>query len=152
MSMELSDTSELEAELERISENQTGIFNQISTIHDRLDKLEQTVEQMQQDVSVTKASVPEQSKTKMDNVVGIVQHAYDKDTGGHMGTKLPSGEVTAVIDGSKQTALRLMDEIAGKFSWADVENPGGPNPKELKIKTARDVKKRINGVVEKYEQ
>jgi len=122
----------------------------LDALLDRMDTLEARLEDLEQDVNATKASVPEQSKTKMDNVVSVVKHAYEKDTGGMTGTKLPSGEVTAVINGSKQTALRLMDEIAGKFGWATVENPGGPNPKQLKIKTTHDLSDRLDRVVERY--
>jgi len=117
---------------------------------DRMDDIEARLDDLEDDVGLAKASVPEQSKTKMDNVVAIVKHAYEKDTGGRAGTKIPSGEVTAVIDGSKQTALRLMDEIGGKFGWAETENPGGPKPKQLKIKTVHDLSDRLDRVVETY--
>jgi hypothetical protein len=28
-----------------------------------------------------------------------------------------------------------MDEIGSTFAWADVKNPGGPKPKELRVST-----------------
>lgn len=155
MSVELTDIDDqddLIQALQILNSRLDGIANNVDRLEDELHNLAGEVDDLDKDVTRTNAAVPEQSKTKLDNVVSIVKHAYDKDTGGTMGTKLPSGEVTAVISGSKQTGLRLMDEIGGKFAWADVENPGGPKPKQLKIKTAVDVDERIDEVVERYSE
>jgi len=135
----------LNTRLDALTDGLDGLEARVGDIESRLDDVER-------DVSTTQAAVPEQSKTKMDNVVEVVKHAYNKETRGRAGTTLPSGEVTAVIDGSKQTGLRLMDEIGGKFDFAHVENPGGPNPKQLKIKTQRDLPERLDKVVDRYKQ
>lgn len=130
---------------------------QLQAAHRRMDDIEATVESnaarlndLEGEVNVTKASVPAQSRGKIENVLAVVEHAYERQNGGVAGVKLPSGEVTAVIDGSKQTALRLMDEIAGKFSWATVDNPGGPNPKALKLKTNAPLDERTDHIAERY--
>lgn len=131
---------------------------QLQAAHKRIDKLEsqidenaEAVDRLENDVTVTKASVPQQSKGKIENVMSVIEHAYDKRNGGRSGVKLPSGEVTAVIDGSKQTALRLIDEIGGKFDWAKAENPGGPNPKVLKVKLNQPLEERKERVARHYQ-
>lgn len=100
-----------------------------ATVEDFTDRLDE----LERDLNLTAASVPAQSKTKVENVRAILKHAHDHANGGIGGVKVDTGEVTAAIDGSRSTARRLMDDIAGRFDWADVENPGGPTPKQLKL-------------------
>lgn len=138
-------------------EKQLRMFRgQLEAAHRRIDDLEalideqaETIARLERDVDQTRASVPDQSRTKIENIRATIEHAYDRQTG-PSGTKLPSGEVTAVIDGSKQTALRLMDDIAGKFEWAETENPGGPNPKALKIRTNAPLDDRLDELMRRY--
>lgn len=152
MSVEDIETiDDLTNELQTLQGQLKAAHKMIGKLEDRVDANEDEIEKMKNDVSVTRAAVPEQSKTKVENILAVVDHAYDKRNGGRAGVKLPSGEVTAVIDGSKQTALRLMDDIAGKFDWAQTENPGGPKPKSLKIRTDQDHQERRRGVAERYE-
>lgn len=96
----------------------------------------ETADDLEDHVSMVDASVPEQSKSKLENVQSVLEYAVTDATGGPAGVTMETGEVTAAIDGSRDTALRLMDEIGGTFSWADVENPGGPNPKKLRLQVA----------------
>jgi regulator of replication initiation timing len=102
-------------------------------LEERIDELEHKLDDVERDVGLTQAAVPEQSKQKVENVCDVLEYAATHASGGYAGTAVTTGEVTAAIDGSRSTARRLMDDIAGRFEWATAENPGGPNPKKLKL-------------------
>jgi len=152
----MTDDIDLES-VDDVAKHIRSLRNQIAGAHERIGQLEETIEDQQEtidrlnsEVSVTKASVPTQSKNKLENVLAVIKHAYDKKNGGRAGVKMDSGEVTAVIDGSKQTALRLIDDIAEKCDFAQSENPGGPKPKVLKIRMDESPEDRRERVAEIY--
>jgi len=122
----------------------------IGRLEDQIDHLTERVDELEGDVTVTQASVPNQSKTKLENVLAVTEYAYDKKNGGRAGVKVTSGEITAVIDGGKQTGLRLLDEIAGKFEWAKAEKPGGPKENYLKIRLDEPFDERRERVAQGY--
>lgn len=114
------------AVLDNAVQKRKRLASTVDDLDDRLDELER-------DVDLTAASIPAQSKTKIENIRTVLRYAHDHSNGGYAGVKVDTGEATAAIDGSRSTARRLMDDIAGRFDWADVENPGGPTPKQLKL-------------------
>lgn len=141
----------LQDDLERVDGNVNGFFARVSGIDDRLNDIENRLDRLEQSVNKVDASVPKQSKNKVDNVESVLEYAVNHATGGRGGVKVDTGEVSGQIDGSRDTALRLMDDIGSKFQWADVDNPGGPNPKQLKLATGgRTVEQLMNDVVEVY--
>lgn len=148
--IDIADVDELKAELDRMNGNINGLANKINDLSDRLDTVESRIDKVENDVTVTKASVPDQSKNKLDNVMSVVEYAYDKKNGGRAGVKIKSGEITAVIDGSKQTGLRILDEIGGKFQWATAEKPGGPNENYLKVRIDKPLQQRKQEVADRY--
>lgn len=145
-------------DIEALKEKLKTFRGQLQAAHSRMDTLEKaveanatTIDDIETDVSMTQASVPEQSKTKLDNVLSVVEYAYEKKNGGkQVGVKVKSGEITAVIDGSKQTGLRLLDDIGGKFQWAEAEKPGGPRENCLKVRLDEPMPDRKEHVIERY--
>lgn len=119
---------DLEAENERLR-------SQLDAVEGEHERVLKQLDDLAEDVQIVDASVPRQQTTRVKNVVAIIDHAYEDGTGGSKGVTLDTGEVTAAIDGSRDTALRLMDDIGGAFRWAGVENPGGPKPKQLRLAT-----------------
>lgn len=114
--------------------------SQLSAQADAIDFLETEVEQLREDlesvnenVELVDATMPDQQKGKMQKIRGILEYATSDATGGPSGVTVETGEATAAAGSSRDTALRLMDDIATNFAWARVDNPGGPNPKKLKL-------------------
>lgn len=138
-------------DVDRIDGNVNGFFSRVSGIDDRLDEIEQRLDDLEQSVTKVDASVPEQSKNKIDNVESVLDYAVNHATGGRNGVKVDTGEVGGQINGSRDTALRLMDDIGSKFQWADVDNPGGPKPKQLKLAVGgRTIDELMADVVAQY--
>lgn len=89
--------------------------------------------QIKEDVDVVNAAIPDHQQEKLDRIRGILAYAVTEARGGPGGVKVDTGEAAAAAKTSRNTALRLMDEIGASFSWASTETPGGPNPKQLKL-------------------
>lgn len=105
------------------------------TTREGLDDLQDDVERLRMDVDLLDGTVPNKNQTKIERIRGIVSYAVTEATGGPAGVVIETGEATAAANSGRNTALRLMDEIGTTFRWASVENPGGPNPKQLRIAT-----------------
>lgn len=82
------------------------------------------------------ATMPQQQRGKRQKVRSILKFGVSEANGGTAGVKVTSGEAAAAASCSRDTARRLMDEIGSTFAWADVKNPGGPKPKELRVTIA----------------
>jgi len=147
---DIDSIEELKAQLKKQQGQIKAAHKVVGRLEDTVEELHDRVDELESDVTVTQASVPDQSRTKLENVLEVVQYAYDKKNGGRAGVKVKSGEITAVIDGGKQTGLRLLDEIAGKFDWADAEKPGGPKENYLKIRLDEPFEDRKERVAQGY--
>lgn len=154
----LSDLAErhnaLVREVERVDENTNGVFPRLSSIDDDLAELDNQVHAVKNQlddvnghVETVEASMPDQQKGKLEKVEAILDYAYTHASGGAAGVVVETGEATAACGASRQTALRLMDEIAGSFSWAKTQNPGGPKPKQLRVATRAHEKSELVGEV-----
>lgn len=130
----------------------------IITLEDRVEALQQEnealkdrvarLEQSQEDIHAT---MPKQQRDKQAKVRAILAYATNEATGGQSGVKVETGEATAAAGCSRNSALRLMDEIGAKLSWAKVRNPGGPQPKELRLAIKdRDVEELMTDVQEAF--
>lgn len=98
-----------------------------------VDTLRSELEDLQQHLDIVDASMPDQQQDKLGRIRGILSYAVAEATGGPAGVIVETGEATAAAQTSRNTALRLMDEIGSNFEWASVKNPGGPNPKQLRL-------------------
>jgi len=115
------------------------------------ERLREELREVREEATLAQAQTPEQQQDKLANLKAILRYAVEDANGGMGGVKVETGEATAAIDGSRSTALRLMDEIGGSFAWAEVENPGGPKPKELRLATrGRDLADLLADVREEY--
>lgn len=124
---------DLEGRMRSLIETRGALFDRIENLEQTVDAQAERIEELDNEVGVVDASVPEQSKGKVENVIAVMKYAKEDANGGMGGVKIDTGEVTAAISGSRATARRLMDEIGGTFQWAETKNPGGPNPKELRL-------------------
>lgn len=115
----VEDVIELEERVETLEQENRALRNRITQL-----------EQSQEDIHAT---MPKQQRDKQAKVRAILEYATNEATGGQSGVKVETGEATAAAGCSRNSALRLMDEIGAKLSWAAVKNPGGPQPKELRL-------------------
>lgn len=125
--------NELVREVERID---NLVIRALDNYHDTSDDLEELrgeVNRLRDQVEIVDATMPDQQKGKLEKVRSILEFAMDHGSGGMRGVKVDSGEAAAAAGSSRDTACRLMDEVGATFSWADVETPGGPKPKVLKL-------------------
>lgn len=120
--------------VDRIDGNVTGLFARAGEFDERLGRIEERLDTLEEQVDLVDATMPQQQKGKLEKVQAILEYAIDHGSGGHAGVKVDTGEATAAAGSSRDTARRLMDEIGGSFPWADVETPGGPKPKQLKLR------------------
>ena len=124
---------ELAADLDRVDGNVNGLFARAGEFDERLAAIEDRLDALEDQVELVDATMPAQQKSKLAKVRDILQYGMTEATGGRGGVKVTTGEAAAAAGASRDTARRLMDEIGANFSWADVETPGGPNPKELRL-------------------
>jgi len=97
------------------------------------------------------ATMPQQQRGKRQKVRSILEFGVSEANGGTAGVKITSGEAAAAASCSRDTARRLMDEIGTTFAWADVKNPGGPNPKELRVSTDTGLESLMADVAAAYD-
>lgn len=98
-----------------------------------LDAIQADLDRLRDHVDVVDATMPNQQQDKLDKIRGILSYAVEEARGGRVGVIVETGEATAAAQTSRNTALRLMDEIGTNFEWASLKNPGGPNPKQLRL-------------------
>lgn len=127
--------NELAEEVASNQSNFDAFGKRLGTINDAVDSLQDDVERVNGTVETVEATMPNQQQEKLDRICGILEYAFDKSNTGPSGVKVTSNEAKAASNASKQTALRLIDEIAANFDWAESENPGGPKPKVLRVQT-----------------
>lgn len=116
-----------------MAEQLVDLRREIQALEAENEQLREQLDAVREEATLAQAQTPEQQQNKLANVKAVLRYAVEDANGGMGGVKVTTGEATAAIDGSRSTALRLMDEIGGTFSWATVENPGGPKPKELRL-------------------
>ena len=139
---DLDNAEDLKAVLRVMQERISDIEGQVSALKqsrpilvDRLDDLEGQLQDIGGHVELVDASLSSPQKGKIEKVMGVLDYIERDASGGRGGVTVTTGEVAAASGGSRDTALRLMDELAARFEWADVDNPGGPKPKRLKVNT-----------------
>lgn len=126
-----------EARVRDLQETRSNLYNQIEDNTAKIERLEARIEDLGGHIEVVDASIDTPRKGKVENVLAVIEHAHERGTRGMKGTMLKTGEVHAAISGSRTTALRLIDEIAATFEWAQAENPGGQRQKRLKLEFNR---------------
>lgn len=102
------------------------------------EELQERVDDLEEDLDLVDETMPDQQKGKLEKIRSVLEYAKSEAHPGIRGVKVSSREVTAATGGSRCNALDLVDEIATNRDRADVENPGGPRPKQLKIRTDGD--------------
>lgn len=139
--------NDLANRVENINTNVNGLFARAGEFDDRLDRQEGRFDRLEDQVEIMDVTMPKQQKTKLQKVRNILEYALTEGTGGRAGVKIDTAEATAAAGSSRQTARRLMDEIGATMPWADVETPGGQQPKQLKLAIRdRDVEELMDDV------
>lgn len=98
-----------------------------------VEEVRDRLETVHEKIDVVDATMPKQQRGKLEKVRAILEYATSQARGGYGGVKVTTGEAAAAASCSRDTALRLIDEIGATFSWAASKNPGGPKPKQLRL-------------------
>lgn len=141
---------DVEARVRDLQETRGNLFEKIEANAAAINELEDQIDDLNGHVEVVDATIDTPRKGKIGNIHSVIDHAHEKGARGMEGTMLKTGEVHAAISGSRNTALRLIDEIAGTFEWADAENPGGQKQKRLKLTLGQPVESLKADVTDHY--
>lgn len=112
------------------------VVNGLNSKNDGLDELETLrgeVDRLRDQVEIVDATMAKPQQSKVQKIRATLQWAMTHGSGGPAGVVVETGQASAAASCSRKTARRLMDEIGSSFRWADVETPGGPNPKQLRL-------------------
>lgn len=123
------------AEVQRLDKLVIDAQERSREANEDLERVDEDLGRVHECVDVIEATMPNQQQEKFGKIRDIISYGISEGTGGRRGVKINTGEATAASGASRNTALRLMDEIGANFEWASVENQGGPHPKQLKIAT-----------------
>ena len=136
---------------ELLKSNLNGAFTRISDFDDRLTRIEHRLDELEDEVKVASATTSDNKRGKLKKAIDIIHFAADGKRHGPSGVAVDTGEVTAAANCSRSRALTLMDEIAGCQEWATTESPGGPKPKQIRIRfDGRDVDALVDDLVDEW--
>jgi len=144
---DIEDVADLEAYLGGLADAHNDLVREVNRLDNLVvkalensreaEQLRDDIARLRDQVEMVNATMPNQQRGKYEKIRAIIEFAIEEGSGGTAGVKVTTGQAAAAAGASRDTARRLMDEIAATFSWGDVEVPGGPNPKELRISTRR---------------
>lgn len=139
------------AKVEPIDDTIQTIFARLGELQEEIQRRDQRIDELEQQIERMQVASSSQKGGKIEKISDVLDYAESEATGGRYGVTLVTGEVAAAASCSRDTALRIMDEIGGSMPWAMVENPGGPKPKQLKLQTGdHDPSKMLQDVTARY--
>jgi predicted nuclease with TOPRIM domain len=118
---------------ELLESNITGVFTKLSNLDERLETMEDRLDDLEEEVKLASAMSSKNKQGKIQKGIDVLEFGAKKKTRGMKGVAITTGEVLAAASCSRSRAQSLMDEIAGALDQATTESPGGPHAKQLRV-------------------
>jgi predicted nuclease with TOPRIM domain len=136
---------------ELLETNLTGVFTRISEFDDRLETIEDRLNDLEGDVKRASATSSKNKQGKIQKGIDVLEFGAKKKTHGVKGVAITTGEVLAAASCSRSRAQSLMDEIAVALDEATTESSSGPKAKQLRISFQdQDVECLIDELLEEW--